>query len=76
MRHVRLFTVDAVLPVSVTVIDQDTSRGWLVAQHHLTATHAEAAPMIYLSKKDDAEWFQCYLNQCMACFENATEWQQ
>jgi hypothetical protein len=75
MHRVRVYTVDALLPVSVTVIDQETSDGWLLAQHHLTATQAEQAPLLYLSKKDDVEWFHRYLDQCISCFEGANEWQ-
>ena len=74
LRHVSLLTVDAVLPVSVVAIDQDGRQGSLVVQHHLTATQAEKAPMLFLSKKEDSEWFQCYLDQSMACFEGANEW--
>jgi hypothetical protein len=74
LRHVSLLTVDAVLPVSVVALDQDDRQGSLVVQHHLTATQAEKAPMFVLSKKEDAEWFQRYLDQSMACFEGANEW--
>ena len=73
-RQVSLYVVDALLPISVIAIDQDGRRGSLIVQHHLTATHAEKAPMIYLSKKEDPEWFQCYLDQCIACFTGANEW--
>jgi hypothetical protein len=74
LRHVSLRVVDALLPISVIAIDQESSNGSLIVQHHLTATHAEEAPMICLSRKDDPEWFQCYLDQCMACFTGANEW--
>lgn len=74
LRHVRLCTVDAVLPISVIAIDQDTRQGSLIVQHHLTAMRAEEAPMLCLTKKDDPEWFQRYLDQTMACFKGASEW--
>jgi hypothetical protein len=75
LRHISLCTVDALLPISVIAIDQDTRQGSLIAQHHLTATAAEWAPMLFLSRKDDSEWFQRYLGQSMDCFMGAHEWQ-
>lgn len=73
-RHVQLCIVDALLPVSLIAIDQNTSHGSLIVQHHLTATQAERAPMVYLSRKEDPEWFQCYLDQYTDCFTNSIEW--
>jgi hypothetical protein len=74
LRRVSLCTVDALLPVSIIAIDQDARRGSLIVQHHLTGTQAEQAPMLVLSREDDPEWFQCYMNQSMACFAQAHEW--
>jgi hypothetical protein len=74
LRRVSLCTVDAVLPVSIIAIDQASRQGSLIVQHHLTGTRAEAAPILSLSKKDDPEWFQRYLDQSMACFTEANEW--
>jgi hypothetical protein len=74
-RRVSLCTTDALLPVSVTAIDENSSQGSLIVQHHLRATPAESAPMVYLSKKSDPEWFRRYLDQTVSCFIGSKEWQ-
>lgn len=74
-RRVRLVVADRIFPVSAVALDPDTPQGSLIVQHHLTSTPAESAPMLFLSKEIDPDWFQRYFDQCNACLKGAREWQ-
>jgi hypothetical protein len=76
LRRVSLCTVDALLPVGIVAIDQDSRHGSLIAQHHLAATSPEKAPMVRLLRASDPEWYQRYLDQSMGCFTGSREWQR
>jgi hypothetical protein len=73
-RRCTLQVVDRVLPVGVIGVDTNSSGGWLIVQHYLTGTPAERAPLIWLRRNSDLEWFSRYLDQCHACFDGAREW--
>jgi len=73
-RRCTLRVVDRILPVGVIGVDTDSPDGWLIVQHYLTDTPAERAPLLWLRRKSEPEWYKRYLHQCDACFEGAREW--
>jgi hypothetical protein len=73
-RKCSLQVADRVFPVGVIGIDVDTGRGSLIVQHYLTGTSPQRAPLMRLRQRSEPEWFDCYLEQCTACFVDAREW--
>lgn len=73
-RRVSLQIVDRVLPVGVVGVDVESRDGRLIAQHYLTRTPAEHAPLLDLRRDVDGVWFERYERQCEASFEKAKEW--
>ncbi|HEV8558657.1 MAG TPA: DUF5919 domain-containing protein [Actinophytocola sp.] len=73
-RKCSLQVVDRILPIGVIGVDTDGRTGWLIVQHYLTDTPAERAPLIWLRRDSDPEWYESYLDQCRACFDGAREW--
>ena len=55
-------------------MDIDTRDGSLIVQHYLTETPAQAAPLMWLHRRSEPDWFDCYLKQCDSCFGGAREW--
>lgn len=75
-RKCSLLVADRVFPVGVIGIDVDTSNGSLIVQHYLTGTSPQRAPLMWLHRRSEPEWFDCYLEQCNACFVDAREWRR
>jgi hypothetical protein len=75
-RKCSLLVADRIFPVGVIGIDADMRNGSLIVQHYLTETPAQRAPLLWLRRRSEPEWFSCYLDQCDACFGDAREWSE
>lgn len=73
-RKCTIQVADRIIPTGVIGVDTEARDGWLIVQHYLTDTPAERAPLIWLRRDTDPEWFDRYLDQCRACFVDAREW--
>jgi SAM-dependent methyltransferase len=71
LARVSLLVTDQVLPLGAVGLDEGTRYGSLIIQHYLTATSADAAPLMWLHAQADEPWYGRYLAQCEACLAAA-----